>query len=177
MADPRIGRTSRCRAGIRCVATGWDERCGLNWHPARRLACEEHSARQDRARSAVLGSPNNLPRRISVSSICRSISIRDRTLVSDVIRPCIRKPWMRSSKRRAAISTGSTTSANGIPIPLFPSILADTMTDLVENGRSEITVALLFVFRLRFWVWIDYSLTIFARGYAPYGAQVSHYVI
>jgi hypothetical protein len=43
----------------------------------------------------------------------------------------------------------------------------DTMTDLVERGRSEITFALLFIVRLRFWVWVDYSITVFARGYAP----------
>ena len=62
--------------------------------------------------------------------------------------------------------------------PVYPSRNdIDTMTDLVEHSRSEITFALLFVFRLRFWVWIDHSLTIFARGYAPYGARISHYVI
>ena len=53
----------------------------------------------------------------------------------------------------------------------------DTMTDLVEHSRSEITFALLLVVRLRFWVWMDYSLTIFARGYAPYGGRIAHYVV
>ena len=57
--------------------------------------------------------------------------------------------------------------------PVYPSRCdIDTMTDLVEHSRCEITFALLLVVRLRFWVWMDYSLTIFARGYAPYGVRI-----
>ena len=46
----------------------------------------------------------------------------------------------------------------------------DTMTELVEYGRSEITFALLLIVRLRFCMWMEYSMTIFARGYAPHKA-------
>lgn len=49
----------------------------------------------------------------------------------------------------------------------------DTMTDLVEHGRSEITFALLLIVRLRFWLWMDYSMTTFAKGYAPHRAQLA----
>ncbi len=49
----------------------------------------------------------------------------------------------------------------------------DTMTDLVENGSSEITFALLLIVRLRFWMWIDYSMTTFAQGYAPHQARLA----
>ena len=48
----------------------------------------------------------------------------------------------------------------------------DTMTNLVEHSRSEITFALLLIVRLRFWMWMDYSMTIFTRGYVPYEERV-----
>ena len=38
------------------------------------------------------------------------------------------------------------------------------MTDIVENGNSAITFAVLLIARLRWRLWIDCSLTIFARG-------------
>jgi hypothetical protein len=40
----------------------------------------------------------------------------------------------------------------------------ETMTDIVENGNSAITFAVLLIARLRWRLWIDCSLTIFARG-------------
>jgi integrative and conjugative element protein (TIGR02256 family) len=42
-----------------------------------------------------------------------------------------------------------------------------TMTDIVEDPRSAITFAVLLIARLRFRFWIDYSLTVFARGQGP----------
>ncbi|MCK9994537.1 MAG: hypothetical protein Dbin4_03057, partial [Alphaproteobacteria bacterium] len=53
----------------------------------------------------------------------------------------------------------------------------DTMTALVEHGRSEITFALLLIVRLRFWMWMDYSMTTFARGYAPQRVRLTPRVI
>ena len=50
----------------------------------------------------------------------------------------------------------------------------DTMTNLVEHSRAEITFALLLIVRLRLWMWMDYSMTVFARGYAPYEARIAH---
>jgi integrative and conjugative element protein (TIGR02256 family) len=43
----------------------------------------------------------------------------------------------------------------------------DTMTDIVENGSASITFAVLLILRLRWRVWLDHSLTVFARGHAP----------
>ncbi|MVA31550.1 Mov34/MPN/PAD-1 family protein [Agrobacterium vitis] len=48
----------------------------------------------------------------------------------------------------------------------------DTMTDLVEHGQSEITFALLLIVRLRFRMWMDYSMTTFAKGYTPHRARL-----
>lgn len=42
-----------------------------------------------------------------------------------------------------------------------------TMTELVGNGRTAITFAVLLIVRLRLRLWMDYSLTIFARGHTP----------
>lgn len=53
----------------------------------------------------------------------------------------------------------------------------DTMTSLVEHGPDEIAFALLLIVRLRFWVWMDYSMTSFARGYAPSRARLAHRMI
>ena len=62
--------------------------------------------------------------------------------------------------------------------PVYPSQEdIDAMTDLVQNYRSEITFAPLLIVRLRYWVWVDYSLTIFARGYAPYEVRIANCVI
>ena len=63
-------------------------------------------------------------------------------------------------------------------VPVHPSQEdVDTMTNLVEQSRPGITFALLLIVRLRFRVWMDYSMTIFARGYAPYAARIAHRVI
>lgn len=53
----------------------------------------------------------------------------------------------------------------------------DTMTNLVEQGRPEITFALLLIVRLRFWLWMDYSMTSFTRGYAPQRVRLAPHVI
>jgi len=47
------------------------------------------------------------------------------------------------------------------------------MQSLVENPGSEISFALLLIVRLRFWLWIDHSLTAFARGYSPQRASIA----
>jgi [CysO sulfur-carrier protein]-S-L-cysteine hydrolase len=48
-----------------------------------------------------------------------------------------------------------------------------TMTEMVEDQSSMITFAVLLIVRLRLRLWIDYSLTIFARGQAPQPMQIS----
>ena len=48
-----------------------------------------------------------------------------------------------------------------------------TMVDLVENPRSAITFALLLIVRTRLRFWMGYSLTVFARGYAPRGVRIA----
>lgn len=52
-----------------------------------------------------------------------------------------------------------------------------TMTDLVEHNQSEITFALLLIVRMRFWLWMDYSMTTFAKGYPPHRARLAHRII
>ena len=52
-----------------------------------------------------------------------------------------------------------------------------TMTDLVEHSGPELTFAVLLIVRLRFRMWIDYSLTSFARGYAPWTVRVARFLI
>jgi hypothetical protein len=47
------------------------------------------------------------------------------------------------------------------------------MTEIVEEESSMITFAVLLIVRLRLRLWIDYSLTIFARGQAPQPMQIS----
>lgn len=54
---------------------------------------------------------------------------------------------------------------------------ADTMIDIVENPRSEITFAVLLIVRLRLRLWIDHSLTIFARGQTPRRARFSRQMV
>ena len=49
----------------------------------------------------------------------------------------------------------------------------ETMQSLVENPDGGISFALLLIVRLRFWLWIDHSLTAFARGYSPQRARIA----
>ena len=49
----------------------------------------------------------------------------------------------------------------------------ETMQSLVETGSKDITFALLLIVRLRFRLWMDYSLTTFARGYSPQRASIA----
>lgn len=49
----------------------------------------------------------------------------------------------------------------------------ETMTDLVENSTAGISFALLLIVRLRLFVWLDYSMTSFAKGYAPSRAHLA----
>lgn len=49
----------------------------------------------------------------------------------------------------------------------------ETMTDLVQNSTAGISFALLLIVRLRFFVWLDYSMTSFAKGYAPSRARLA----
>jgi [CysO sulfur-carrier protein]-S-L-cysteine hydrolase len=49
----------------------------------------------------------------------------------------------------------------------------ETMQSLVENLTNGISFALLLIVRLRFWLWIDHSLTAFARGYSPERARIA----
>jgi integrative and conjugative element protein (TIGR02256 family) len=46
-----------------------------------------------------------------------------------------------------------------------------TMQSLVESRSNEVSFALLLIVRLRFWVFVDHSLTVFARGYPPQRAR------
>lgn len=48
-----------------------------------------------------------------------------------------------------------------------------TVTDMVENGNSGITFAVLLIVRLRWRLWIECSLTVFARGQGPRPAELS----
>ena len=58
--------------------------------------------------------------------------------------------------------------------PVNPSMEdVETMVDLVENGNSAITFALLLIVHLRLRFWMDYSMTVFARGYAPRGTRIA----
>ena len=49
----------------------------------------------------------------------------------------------------------------------------ETMQSLVDNRTSEISFALLLIVRLRFWFWMDGSLTTFVRGYQPQRARIA----
>jgi [CysO sulfur-carrier protein]-S-L-cysteine hydrolase len=49
----------------------------------------------------------------------------------------------------------------------------DTMTDIVTDPSSAISFAILLIVRLRFWAWLDYSLTLFARNQQPQDARIS----
>jgi hypothetical protein len=55
---------------------------------------------------------------------------------------------------------------------VMPSIDdVETMQSLVDDQTGEISFALLMIVRLRFWFWMDCSLTTFARGYHPQRAR------
>src|ERR1700676_2657595 len=57
---------------------------------------------------------------------------------------------------------------------VLPSVEdTQTMTDIVESGNSVITFAVLLIVRLRWRLWIDCSLTVFARGQAPRRVELS----
>jgi [CysO sulfur-carrier protein]-S-L-cysteine hydrolase len=53
----------------------------------------------------------------------------------------------------------------------------ETMTDIVDNRFSMISFAILLIVRLRFRLWLDYSLTIFTRSQAPRKGRISTRVI
>jgi [CysO sulfur-carrier protein]-S-L-cysteine hydrolase len=48
-----------------------------------------------------------------------------------------------------------------------------TMTDIVETKGSAIAFAVLLIVRLRWCLWLDHSLTLFARGQSPRHAQLT----
>ena len=49
----------------------------------------------------------------------------------------------------------------------------NTMKDIVEDESSVITFAVLLIVGLRFRLWIEHSLTIFARDQAPQRSRIS----
>jgi [CysO sulfur-carrier protein]-S-L-cysteine hydrolase len=52
--------------------------------------------------------------------------------------------------------------------PVYPSGEdMRSMTDIVEDRESEISFAVLLILRLRLLLWMDYSLTVFARQRKP----------
>jgi len=53
----------------------------------------------------------------------------------------------------------------------------NTMTEIVENQSSLITFAVLLIVRLRFRIWIEHSLTVFARDQAPQPRRISRRVV
>jgi [CysO sulfur-carrier protein]-S-L-cysteine hydrolase len=53
----------------------------------------------------------------------------------------------------------------------------DTMTDIVSDPSSAISFAILLIVRLRFWAWLDYSLTVFAQNQTPCSARISTRVV
>jgi [CysO sulfur-carrier protein]-S-L-cysteine hydrolase len=50
---------------------------------------------------------------------------------------------------------------------------AGTMTEIVEDRDSAINFAVLLIARLRFRIWIEYSLTVFARTRLPQPARIA----
>jgi [CysO sulfur-carrier protein]-S-L-cysteine hydrolase len=52
-----------------------------------------------------------------------------------------------------------------------------TMADIVEGRRSVITFAVLLIVRLRWRLWLDYSLTVFARGQTPQQTRIRRRVV
>jgi proteasome lid subunit RPN8/RPN11 len=56
--------------------------------------------------------------------------------------------------------------------PVHPSAEdLSTMTELVGNTKSDISFALLLIVRLRFFFWVDHSMTVFVRGHQPFPAK------
>jgi [CysO sulfur-carrier protein]-S-L-cysteine hydrolase len=53
----------------------------------------------------------------------------------------------------------------------------NTMTDIVNDPSSKISFAILLIVRLRFWLWLDYSLTVFAQNERPRRAKISPRVV
>jgi integrative and conjugative element protein (TIGR02256 family) len=53
----------------------------------------------------------------------------------------------------------------------------NTMTEIVENQSSLITFAVLLIVRLRFRIWVEHSLTVFARDQAPQPSRISRRVV
>lgn len=51
------------------------------------------------------------------------------------------------------------------------------MTDIVQEASSVITFAVLLIVRLRLKIWIDHSLTIFARDQRPRRARISREIV
>jgi integrative and conjugative element protein (TIGR02256 family) len=62
--------------------------------------------------------------------------------------------------------------------PINPSAEdLQTMVDLVETPNSSISFALLLIVRLRFCLLMDYSLTVFARGFLPRSVRIAPRII
>jgi integrative and conjugative element protein (TIGR02256 family) len=53
----------------------------------------------------------------------------------------------------------------------------ETMTDIVTDGNSLISFAVLLIVRLRWRLWIDYSLTVFAIGQDPRPVKFSRRIV
>jgi hypothetical protein len=52
-----------------------------------------------------------------------------------------------------------------------------TMTEIVEDEAAEITFAVLLIVRTKWRFWIEHSLTIFARGYAPTATRIRPQIV
>jgi integrative and conjugative element protein (TIGR02256 family) len=62
--------------------------------------------------------------------------------------------------------------------PVMPSIEdMETMQALVENTGGAVSFALLLIVRLRFWFFMDYSLTTFVRGFSPQRSRLTSTLI
>jgi [CysO sulfur-carrier protein]-S-L-cysteine hydrolase len=53
----------------------------------------------------------------------------------------------------------------------------NTMTEIVENQSSLINFAVLLIVRLRLRIWVEHSLTVFARDQAPQPRRISRRVV
>jgi len=53
----------------------------------------------------------------------------------------------------------------------------ETMNDIVTDPSSVISFAILLIVRLRFWLWLDYSLTVFAQNQTPCSTRISTRVV
>jgi integrative and conjugative element protein (TIGR02256 family) len=52
-----------------------------------------------------------------------------------------------------------------------------SMTDLVETVGSPISFAVLLIVRLRWWIWIEHSLTVFSRGDRPSPGRIARRIV